>query len=54
MVERGNLLINTLERLLSLSSSDLSVALADASDLAAEALKADKVDVFIYDPSRTR
>ena len=42
----------TLERLLAISVSDLKSALTEASDLVAEALKADKVDSFVYDAQR--
>lgn len=49
---REQLLLDTLERLLELSGAELSVALADASDLVAAALRADKVDIFMYDASR--
>ncbi|HUJ26780.1 MAG TPA: GAF domain-containing protein, partial [Myxococcales bacterium] len=45
-------LLETLERLLELPASDLETALAQASDLVAAALRADKVDAFIYDPAR--
>jgi two-component system, OmpR family, sensor kinase len=53
MVEGGRQgLLQTLERLLEISGTEASVALATASDLVAEALRADKVDVFVYDPNR--
>jgi two-component system, OmpR family, sensor kinase len=45
-------LLQTLERLLELPAADLKVALASACDLVAEALDADKVDAFLYDPTR--
>src|SRR5688572_59930 len=52
-MEAGSpLKLETLERLLELSGADLSVALAEASDLVAAALRADKVDVFMYEASR--
>jgi len=44
--------LETLERLLEGPSADLRVALAYAADRVAEALRADKVDTFIYDPPR--
>jgi signal transduction histidine kinase len=47
-----SVLLETLERLLEVSGAELAVALAQASDLVADALHADKVDVFMYDPSR--
>lgn len=40
-----------LQRLLSIKSSKLRPALTKASDLIAEAFGADKVDVFVYDPT---
>jgi two-component system OmpR family sensor kinase len=48
----GRSLLETLEHLLEISGADLQVALATASDLVASALNADKVDVFMYDPTR--
>ncbi|HVH42976.1 MAG TPA: GAF domain-containing sensor histidine kinase [Labilithrix sp.] len=42
----------TLESLLSISVADTKVALTEAADLVAKALRADKVDAFIHDPSR--
>lgn len=44
--------LETLERLLDVPAADLKVALAYAADRVAEALHADKVDAFLYDPSR--
>ena len=46
--ERGRLLA-TLERLLSLQATEVREALIQASELVAEALGADVVDVFLYD-----
>jgi len=48
---RGRLL-DTLERLLQSPAADLRIALSHASDAVAEALRADKVDAFLYEPSR--
>jgi two-component system, OmpR family, sensor kinase len=45
-------LLETLERLLEIPAADLRVALSDATDLVASALRADKVDAFLYDASR--
>ncbi len=45
-------LLTTLERLLEIQSVDLGDALSKAADLVAEALGADKVDVFVLDPAR--
>jgi two-component system OmpR family sensor kinase len=42
----------TLERLLDISATDLRVSLSQASDVLAQALGADKVDAFLYDPTR--
>lgn len=42
----------TLERLLAISTANLDVALVHACNEAAGALGADKVDAFLYDPSR--
>lgn len=44
--------LETLERLLALSSAEVAISLTQASDLVARALRADKVDVFLYDPGR--
>jgi two-component system, OmpR family, sensor kinase len=43
-------LLSTLERLLDISEPELGPALGQASTLVAEALAADKVDVFLYRP----
>ncbi len=45
-------LLDTLERLLQSPAADLQIALSHAADAVAEALRADKVDAFLYDPSR--
>jgi two-component system OmpR family sensor kinase len=42
----------TLERLLDIPTTDLRVALSHASDVVADALGSDKVDAFLYDPTR--
>src|SRR5215212_749217 len=42
-------LLETLQRLLAIASPELQPALDQASDLVAEALGADKVDVFLYE-----
>jgi two-component system, OmpR family, sensor kinase len=44
--------LETIERLLELPSADLKTTLTHASDLVARATGADKVDAFLYDPSR--
>jgi signal transduction histidine kinase len=44
--------LTTLERLLGIGAANLEGALDEASDLLAATLGADKVDVFLYDPSR--
>jgi two-component system OmpR family sensor kinase len=44
--------LETLERLLAVPAVDVDVALTYACDLAAEALRADKVDAFLYDGAR--
>jgi two-component system, OmpR family, sensor kinase len=41
-----------LERLLEISGANLRTTLSRASDLIADALRADKVDAFLYDPER--
>lgn len=41
-----------LERLLALPATDLKLALTRAADVIAQTLKADKVDVFLYDAQR--
>jgi signal transduction histidine kinase len=45
-------LLKTLERLLDLPAVDLGTALNHAAQLMAEALHADKVDAFLYDPAK--
>ena len=45
-------LLETLERLLELPSADLKTTLSFASDLVADATGAEKVDAFLYDPTR--
>ncbi len=45
-------LLTTLERLLTLGATEVRDTLDQASQLVAEALRADKVDVFIHDPSK--
>lgn len=42
----------TLERLLELTSTDMETTLSTATDLVAEAMSADKVDAFVYEPQR--
>jgi signal transduction histidine kinase len=50
---RGNgLLLETLERLLENPSADLKTALTLACDAVAAALRADKVDAFLLDPTK--
>jgi len=44
-------LLSTLERLLAIDATDLSVTLDQACQLAAEALGADKVDALFHDPA---
>jgi two-component system OmpR family sensor kinase len=46
------LLLGTLERLLEIPSADLSTALALACDAVAIAMRADKVDAFLLDPTK--
>ena len=43
-------LLRTLERLLAIDVSELGPSLAEAAQIVAEVLAADKVDVFLYDP----
>jgi DNA-binding CsgD family transcriptional regulator len=43
----------SLERLLAIRANELQQALTEASDIIAEGLSADKVDVFFRDPDRT-
>jgi len=45
-------LLATLEKLLAIPSAELETALTHACDAVADALKADKVDAFLYDESR--
>ena len=45
-------LLDTLQRLLGIASPELRPALDQASDLVAEVLGADKVDVFLYEAER--
>ena len=44
-------LLATLERLLEIQATEVSSALDQATQLVAEALSADKVDAFLYDPA---
>jgi signal transduction histidine kinase len=44
--------LDTLQRLLAIPAADVNVALSEASDLIAAALRADKVDAFLYVPER--
>jgi two-component system, OmpR family, sensor kinase len=44
--------LTTLERLLEVPTAELGVALSFATDAVADALEADKVDAFLYDPTR--
>jgi two-component system, OmpR family, sensor kinase len=46
-------LVETLERLLEIPTTDLHIALGHASDLVASALHADKVDAFVFEPERS-
>jgi len=51
-VQRPNgRLLTTLERLLEIDATDLKVTLDQASQMIAEALDSDKVDVFLYEPA---
>jgi two-component system, OmpR family, sensor kinase len=45
-------LLASLERLLEIATGDLKTAMIQASDVIATAFRADKVDVFLYDPAR--
>jgi two-component system OmpR family sensor kinase len=45
-------LLTTLEQLLAVDSADLETALTHSCDLVAQALHADKVDAFLYEPSK--
>lgn len=47
------LLLDTLERLLDIPSADLKTALSLACDAVANAMRADKVDAFLFDPARS-
>jgi len=50
--ERGTRLLQTLQRLLSIDAVALTPALNQAATEVADALAADKVDVFLYEPER--
>ncbi len=50
-IDRDAPYVSTLERLLALPATDVQVVLRQASDLVSEALDADKVDTFLYDPA---
>jgi two-component system OmpR family sensor kinase len=45
-------MLDTLEQLLAVDVGDLQTALTHSCNLVAEALRADKVDAFLYDPSK--
>jgi signal transduction histidine kinase len=45
-------LLDTVQRLLETPVADLRGALSHAADLVADAVRADKVDAFLYDPAR--
>jgi signal transduction histidine kinase len=45
-------MLETLEKLLEIPTADLKTALSSTADLVAAALRADKVDTFLYDPAR--
>ena len=45
-------LLRSLEQLIRIPTGELQVAMLQAADLLAEALRADKVDVFLHDPAR--
>ena len=45
-------LLETLERLLAVEVNDLETALTHSCNLVAEALHADKVDAFLYQPAK--
>jgi signal transduction histidine kinase len=49
---KNGLLLETLERLLEIPSSDLKTALTLACDAVAAALRADKVDAFLLEPTK--
>ena len=44
--------LESLERLLAIEVADLQTALTHTCDVIAEALHADKVDAFLYEPSK--
>lgn len=44
--------LEVLERLLAITTADLRQALSQAGDVVASALRAEKVDAFLYDPER--
>lgn len=44
-------LLVTLEKLLAIDTFDISIALSEAADLVGKAVGADKVDIFLYDPT---
>lgn len=48
-----SLLLDTLERLLDIPSTELKTALSLACDAVANAMQADKVDAFLLDPARS-
>jgi signal transduction histidine kinase len=48
----NGLLLETLERLLEIPSADLKTALTHACDAVSAALRADKVDAFLHDPTK--
>lgn len=51
-VNGNDRLLTTLERLLSISATDLNAALDEAAQLIADALAADKVDAFLFESSK--
>jgi DNA-binding CsgD family transcriptional regulator len=48
---RPDRLLSTLEQLLAIDATELEPALREAADIVAAVLEADKVDVFLYEPS---
>jgi hypothetical protein len=44
-------MLDTLEKLLAVEMADLQTALTHSCNLVAEALRADKVDAFLYQPA---
>src|SRR5690348_8517268 len=46
-------LLGTLEQLLAIEATELTMALDEASEQLSAALGADKIDVFLYDPATT-